>query len=218
MLAQGEGQVSDSELGRNPGLKSFLFIGRAVRWVYRRGVTEAETEFALFRPYLRGFCTPRKHSADVKHLERNPGLRPLEADLPWANIGTPRWGFSFRFAGEVFSILTPGKPVPLQSPASHLQPLSVTRPTKFPEELEEIIVHFLRWAKYQPEWLTKPDEETLCNRDDAELWINWGRDRGLEPCRREGCEKLRVRYSVFCPFHHWEQVFGRPCPFDRSTA
>jgi hypothetical protein len=99
MLAQGEGQVSDSELGRNPGLKSFLFIGRAVRWVYRRGVTEAETEFALFRPHLRRFCTPRKHSADVRNLERDPGLRPLGADLPWADIGTPRWGSTFRSAG-----------------------------------------------------------------------------------------------------------------------
>jgi hypothetical protein len=79
--------------------------------VYRRGVAEAETEFALFRPYLREFCTLSKHSAVARSLVRNPGLRPLGADLPWAIIGTPRWGFSFRFAGEVFSLLTPPKPI-----------------------------------------------------------------------------------------------------------
>ena len=73
--------------------------------MYRGGVAEAETEFALFRPYLRGFRTPSKHSADVRSLERNPGLRPLGADLPWAIIGTPRWGFSFRLSAKVFFVI-----------------------------------------------------------------------------------------------------------------
>jgi hypothetical protein len=83
--------------------------------------------------------------------------------------------------------------------------------------LEEIVVHFLRWAKDQRDWLTKPDEEALSKRDDTELWIHLGKDFGVEPCRIEGCEKLRTRHSVFCRFHHWEKVFGRPCPFDEST-
>jgi hypothetical protein len=67
--------------------------------VYCRAFAEAETELALFRPHLREFGTLSQHSADAKSLPRNPGLRPLEADLPWASIGMPRWGFFFRFAG-----------------------------------------------------------------------------------------------------------------------
>jgi Immunity protein 53 len=87
-----------------------------------------------------------------------------------------------------------------------------------PSRLQEIIVHFIRWAKDRPDWLTKPVAETLSNRDDAELWAHLGIDCGSEPCRVKSYEKPRVRHSVFCRFHHWEKVFGRPCPFDENAT
>ena len=85
-----------------------------------------------------------------------------------------------------------------------------------PSRLEEIIGCFLRWAKDRPDWLAVPDEAALCRRDDREQWDQLGKNLGVEPCRVEGCGKLRIRLSVFCRFHQWEKVFGRPCPFNED--
>jgi hypothetical protein len=87
------------------GRVAHLFIRghRPVCVEYRGSDAEVETELALFRPNLHGFYVSSEHSAEVNFLSRDPGLRPLEAALPWANIGPPRWGFSCRFAGEVIS-------------------------------------------------------------------------------------------------------------------
>lgn len=32
-------------------------------------------------------------------------------------------------------------------------------------------------------------------------------------CRVQDCPRWRIRYSVFCKAHHFEQIRGRPCPF-----
>ncbi|MCC2954489.1 hypothetical protein LK542_02540 [Massilia sp. IC2-477] len=32
-------------------------------------------------------------------------------------------------------------------------------------------------------------------------------------CRMQDCERGRIRYSVFCKIHHFEQIRHRPCPF-----
>ena len=37
---------------------------------------------------------------------------------------------------------------------------------------------------------------------------------GPEMCKVKGCERLRIRFSVMCRRHHYEQVHRRPCPFD----
>ena len=103
MSAQGKAKGATANWAAALGKKLSIFFGRAVRLVYRRGDAEAETEFARFRPHPREFGTPSQHSADAGLLRRNPGRRPLGADLPWASIGPPRWGFSFRFTAEVFS-------------------------------------------------------------------------------------------------------------------
>jgi hypothetical protein len=107
MLAQGKARRATANWATALGQNVLSFIGRAKCLVYRCGVAEAETEFALFRPNLREFGTPSTLSADALYLPGIPGLRPLGADLPWANLGTPRWGFSCRFAWEVFSVLAP---------------------------------------------------------------------------------------------------------------
>jgi hypothetical protein len=34
------------------------------------------------------------------------------------------------------------------------------------------------------------------------------------PCRREGCRRGSVAFSVLCRVHHFESICGRPSPFD----
>jgi hypothetical protein len=33
-------------------------------------------------------------------------------------------------------------------------------------------------------------------------------------CRRAGCNRSKVKQSVFCRVHHFEQVMKKTCPFD----
>jgi Immunity protein 53 len=82
--------------------------------------------------------------------------------------------------------------------------------------LEEIISHFIRWAKDRPDWLAVPDDSSVAQRNDCELWEHLGKNLGEEGCRVEGCGHWRTRHSVFGRVHHWEKVFGRPCPFTDS--
>ena len=130
-VSPGQGHVSVSKIGRSPGLNSFIFIGRAVRSVYRKGVTEAETELAQFRPHLREFVTPSEHSADVRFLDRNPGLRPLGAGLALGYFRDAPLGLFLSVCWR--SILSLDSSRANSSPVSSLQPLPVTRATKFPE-------------------------------------------------------------------------------------
>jgi hypothetical protein len=87
-----------------------------------------------------------------------------------------------------------------------------------PSRIEEILNHFIEWAKTRPNWLAVPDESMLAQRNDRELWEHLGKSVGGERCRVDGCSGWRVRHSVFCRVHHWENVFGRPCPFTENTA
>ena len=87
-----------------------------------------------------------------------------------------------------------------------------------PSLLEEIIDHFVQWAKNRPDWLAVPDDARLTQRNDRELWEHLGRSYGAEQCRVDGCQCWRIRHSVFCRVHHWEKVLGRPCTFKESTV
>lgn len=33
-------------------------------------------------------------------------------------------------------------------------------------------------------------------------------------CRHPGCQRGRIRFSVFCRMHHFESLKHKPCPFD----
>jgi hypothetical protein len=84
--------------------------------------------------------------------------------------------------------------------------------------LEQILGIFLDWAKTRPDWLAIPHSEDLQARDDREFWDLLNRSLANETCGEEGCEELRVRSSILCPFHHFEQVTGRACPFPGKSA
>jgi hypothetical protein len=49
---------------------------------------------------------------------------------------------------------------------------------------------------------------------DRDFYDCLGDERPLVPCRAEGCTRGSVPLSVFCRRHHFENVKGRPCPFD----
>jgi hypothetical protein len=51
-------------------------------------------------------------------------------------------------------------------------------------------------------------------RLDREFYEALGPERPDVPCRSPGCGRGAVALSVMCRRHHFEQVMGRPCPFD----
>jgi hypothetical protein len=84
-----------------------------------------------------------------------------------------------------------------------------------PNRLHEILSIFLAWAKQQPNWLAPPDEarrEAWQTRTNEELWDFLGESLGAESCRIDGCGRFRIRHSVYCRRHHWENVIKRPVP------
>ncbi|RQP21436.1 hypothetical protein [Piscinibacter terrae] len=51
-------------------------------------------------------------------------------------------------------------------------------------------------------------------RDQAlAFWELLGPEVGPEECRNAECHRLRVRDSVLCRVHHYEQIQREPCPF-----
>lgn len=48
---------------------------------------------------------------------------------------------------------------------------------------------------------------------EREFYDSLGAERSDSPCRREGCERGAVQWSVFCRVHHYESLRGRPCKF-----
>jgi len=81
--------------------------------------------------------------------------------------------------------------------------------------LEQILRVFLQWAKSMPGWLDVPDDATIEARNELRFWeALLGQEKGAELCRYEGCKHKRIRMSVFCARHHFEQIKGKPCPYE----
>lgn len=50
-------------------------------------------------------------------------------------------------------------------------------------------------------------------RLDRDFYDQLGPELSDATCRVQGCTRGRIRYSVLCKAHHFEQLRGRPCPF-----
>ncbi len=50
-----------------------------------------------------------------------------------------------------------------------------------------------------------------------EYWNSLGEERGPEWCDSSGCETKRIKLSVFCKQHQFEQVYKVPCPFTNDN-
>ena len=82
-------------------------------------------------------------------------------------------------------------------------------------QLEEILDTFLTWARsMRPDWLATPSDQVIAARDDRDYRAALGDEVGPERCRHAGCDRKRIRHSVLCRLHHYEQIKGRPYPRD----
>jgi len=83
-------------------------------------------------------------------------------------------------------------------------------------QLETILRAFLDWARALPadhapyvDWLETPWDLERSIAADQRFRDALGEEVGPELCRHEGCDRRRIRNSVFCRVHHYEQVTGR---------
>lgn len=48
---------------------------------------------------------------------------------------------------------------------------------------------------------------------DRDYYEYFGEEDSTKPCRKEGCSRGSVKFSVFCRTHHFESVKKKPCPW-----
>jgi hypothetical protein len=65
--------------------------------------------------------------------------------------------------------------------------------------------------------VTPEDKETRNQqrqKDDLKFYEQLGPEDAERPCRKDGCQRGAIRFSVFCRQHHFKQIKRRECPFD----
>jgi hypothetical protein len=81
--------------------------------------------------------------------------------------------------------------------------------------LLEAFSYYVRFDAFLP-FVGAPDPppfEEIVRRQDVEFWELLGAEDPDRPCRRDGCMRGAVRFSVLCKVHHFESVKHKPCPF-----
>ena len=91
--------------------------------------------------------------------------------------------------------------------------------------IEEIIQHMKdagveqkKWPDGLPRWCKHSNAPPPPPADEIEkasarsFLEQLGPERPGTRCRREGCSRGTVEYSVMCAVHHYEMVHGRKCP------
>lgn len=70
-----------------------------------------------------------------------------------------------------------------------------------------------------PRVYTKSETEAIHERSraitlesDRQFFESLGPEEPNRKCKREGCERGAIKYSVLCPRHHFEQLRGKPYP------
>ena len=84
------------------------------------------------------------------------------------------------------------------------------------EVLLEAFIYYFKHDAYLPRInapAPPPWEEVLLKMD-REFYGILGEERSNTKCKRPGCTRGAITLSVFCRKHHFENVKGRPCPFD----
>jgi hypothetical protein len=80
----------------------------------------------------------------------------------------------------------------------------------------DIIRYYIRFDAW-PDTLNAPDPppaDEILRRLDREFCDNLGQEDSTKQCRREGCSRGTVKLGVLCRQHHFENIRGRPYPFD----
>lgn len=102
------------------------------------------------------------------------------------------------------------------------------------EGLRSLLIQDLGWSDNELDWVfwnvsdaQRYVEDVMRERDRAlrekieqdtraralAFWELLGAEVGPEQCRHAECMRLRVRDSVLCRAHHYEQIRHEPCPF-----
>lgn len=82
--------------------------------------------------------------------------------------------------------------------------------------LVESFAYYLRFDAFLPRpgaGEPPPWEETQMKLD-REFYDLLGPERPDQLCRRENCKRGAISHSVLCRIHHFEDIRGRPCPFE----
>ena len=58
-----------------------------------------------------------------------------------------------------------------------------------------------------------PPADEILRRLDLQFYDSLGPEAPGTRCRKEGCSRGTVRFSIFCRVHHFENVKRKPCPF-----
>lgn len=80
----------------------------------------------------------------------------------------------------------------------------------------DIIRYYIRFDAW-PQTLNAPDPPSP--EESFRLFARGfcdklGPENAAKECRREGCHRGVVKFSVFCRRHHFEKVYNRPYPFE----
>jgi hypothetical protein len=67
-------------------------------------------------------------------------------------------------------------------------------------------------AEDRAELIRQAEEATLAQ--SRRFYDQLGPENAAVPCRRTGCNRGSVRFSLFCRVHHYESLYHCPCPFD----
>ena len=76
-----------------------------------------------------------------------------------------------------------------------------------PRTLAQLVKLFLDWAATEEDWLAVPAMMTA-QELDFQWYQDLGNDVGPDECRNDCCNNLRIKRSVFCRKHHFEQIKG----------
>lgn len=79
-------------------------------------------------------------------------------------------------------------------------------------------VYYLRFDAFLPSLDAgePPSREEVLLTLDRTFFESLGEERTDYQCRRESCTRGVVKLSAFCRVHHFENVRGRPCPFEQA--
>jgi len=84
------------------------------------------------------------------------------------------------------------------------------------ETLLEAFIYYYRFDAFLPE-VGAPDPpptEVVIRNLDREFYNSLGGEDPAKQCKHENCERGTVKFSAFCRVHHFENIEGKPCPFD----
>ncbi len=79
----------------------------------------------------------------------------------------------------------------------------------------DVFRYYFRFDAF-PDRLEAPDPpppDEVIRRLDREFYDSLGPEVATPKCRKDGCARGMVKFSLFCRVHHFENIKKKPCPF-----